>query len=141
MYLKAVYVRERNPAFPRGTPFTTPYDIYQRWKDMADEPEEVFRVMYLDARHRYLCHRDVSRGTLTGSMVHPREIFKYALIANAQAIVLIHNHPSGDPTPSLDDIAVTRRLADVGDLLGVRVLDHIIIGHDGFHSLRQDGQM
>ena len=81
----------------------------------------------------------VSQGTLTASLVHPREVFRPALREAAAAIVLVHNHPSGDPTPSREDREVTRRLAEAGEILGVRVLDHIVIAETGFRSLREEG--
>jgi RadC-like JAB domain len=89
-----------------------------------------------------LCYHEVSRGVLDASLVHPREIFKPAVLSNAAAIVIGHNHPSGDPTPSHDDLELTARLVKAGQLLGIEVLDHIIIGHDGrYCSLRELGQL
>ena len=73
--------------------------------------------------------------------MHPREVFKTALVSNAAALVLIHNHPSGDPTPSSEDIAITRRLKEAGDLLGIKVMEHVIVGTDGMVSLLERGVM
>ena len=106
------------------------------------EAVEVFGILCLTMKHRLIAWHEVSRGCLTSTVVHPREVFKSALLANAAAIVLGHCHPSGDPSPSPDDIALTSRLASAGDLLGVSVLDHVIVGHDGeFYSFRQDGKI
>lgn len=90
---------------------------------------------------RIACVDCVSVGSLNQSIVHPREVFKTALISNAAALVLIHNHPSGDPSPSSEDIAITRRLKEAGDLLGVKVVDHVIVGTDGMVSLLERGVM
>ena len=92
---------------------------------------ETFVVVPLDGKNKPLGFHVVSVGTLTASLVHPREVFKIALLENAAAIVLAHNHPSGDPTPSAEDISITARLVQAGDLLGVRVLDHVITGELG----------
>src|SRR5260370_500172 len=86
---------------------------------LQDEPTEVFAILCLTTKHRVIAYHEVSRGILDSTLVHPREVFKAALLANASAIVAGHNHPSGDPTPSPDDIALTRRLAAAGDILGV----------------------
>jgi DNA repair protein RadC len=88
-----------------------------------------------------VCKETVSIGSLNQSIVHPREVFKTALLSNAAAILLLHNHPSGDPAPSQEDLAITRRLIECGDILGIRVLDHIIIGEDCFKSFSEDGLM
>lgn len=81
----------------------------------------------------------MSRGTLTAALVHPREVFRPAILASAAAIVLVHNHPSGDPEPSEEDLAITRRLIQVGELHGIGVLDHVIIAKDGHVSFRARG--
>jgi DNA repair protein RadC len=81
----------------------------------------------------------ISEGSLTASIVHPREVFSAVVRESAAGVIFLHNHPSGDPTPSREDINITRRLKDGGDLLGIRVLDHIIIGHDSFASLADSG--
>jgi DNA repair protein RadC len=81
----------------------------------------------------------ISQGTLTASLVHPREVFRSALRESAAALILVHNHPSGDPTPSAEDREVTGRLVRAGELLGVRVMDHVVVAERGFRSLREDG--
>lgn len=104
---------------------------------LQDEPGEVFAIICLSTKHRVIAYHEVSRGTLDATLVHPREVFKAALLANAAAIILTHNHPSGDPTPSADDAGLTRRLVDAGTLLGVDVLDHIIVGDGRYYSFRE----
>ena len=98
--------------------------------ELHEQAEESFYIFTLDTKNKITGIFEVSRGSLNSTIVHPREIFKRALLQNASGIILVHNHPSGDPTPSREDIDVTNRLIEAGDLLGIRVLDHIIIGDE-----------
>jgi len=102
---------------------------------------EHFGVLLLDTKHRVLRTTLISVGTLDASIVHPREVFREATIAGAFAIILFHNHPSGDPKPSQDDVALTRRLIDAGELMGITVMDHLILAERGFRSLRDAGDL
>lgn len=95
---------------------------------LAAEAVEVFGMICLTTTHRVIGYYEVSRGTLDSTAVHPREVFKAAMLANASSIVVGHNHPSGDPTPSPDDRVLTTRLQAAGELVGISVLDHIIVG-------------
>ena len=103
----------------------------------GDHREERFGVALLDTKHRLIRVVPISHGTLDASLVHPREVFRAAAEHSAAAIVLFHNHPSGDPTPSLDDIQLTRRLVEAGELMGIAVVDHVVLGAPGWHSLRE----
>ena len=96
--------------------------------ELHEQAEESFYIFTLDTKNQINGIFEVSRGSLNASIVHPREVFKRALMQNANCIMLLHNHPSGDPKPSTEDINITNRLKDAGDLLGIKVLDHIIIG-------------
>lgn len=103
---------------------------------------EVFGILCLNTRHAVLCSHMASRGGLNATVVHPREIFRAAILAGAAAVILYHNHPSGDPTPSRDDAALTRRLVTAGDLVGIEVIDHIIIGSAArYYSFKEAGRM
>jgi DNA repair protein RadC len=102
-------------------------------------PVETFGLLALDVRHRLKREVVVSTGCLTSSLVHPREVFQEAVVARAAALVLFHNHPSGDPEPSGEDLALTRRLAAAGTLMGIEVLDHLILGAGRFVSLKDRG--
>ena len=106
---------------------------------LQHEPSEVFAALFLSTRHHVLAYHEVARGTLDTVLVTPREVFKAAILANAAAVILAHVHPSGDPTPSPDDVALTRRLAAAGTLLGIEVLDHIIVADERYVSLRVRG--
>lgn len=103
---------------------------------LRKEQREHFLVLLLNARHEVLARETVSIGSLNASIVHPREVFKPALLASAASIVLVHNHPSGDPEPSEEDLSITKRLVDAGELLGIGVLDHVIVASRGVVSLR-----
>ncbi len=102
-------------------------------------PVETFGLLALDVRHRLKREAVVSVGCLTSSLVHPREVFQEAITARAAALLLFHNHPSGDPEPSAEDLALTRRLASAGALLGIEVVDHLVLGAGRFVSLKQRG--
>lgn len=103
---------------------------------------EVGYVLCLTTKRELIGYHEVSRGSLDATVMHPREIFKAAVLLNAATIVLVHNHPSGDPSPSTEDLALTARVGGVGRLIGIELLDHIIIGHDGrFVSLRELGRI
>lgn len=105
--------------------------------DMRGLEQEVFMVCLLDGKHALRQTVTVSLGTLTSSLVHPREVFRPALRAAAGAVVCAHNHPSGDPEPSPEDLQITRRLVQAGKLLGIPVLDHVVIGDGRYVSLRE----
>src|SRR5262249_15626808 len=109
--------------------------------DLRSADRERFVGLDLDARHRVLRRRTVSVGTLTASLVHPREVLGPALRARAAALVVVHNHPSGDPEPSAEDLALTERLRDGARLLGVDLLDHVVVARGGFVSLRERGHL
>jgi DNA repair protein RadC len=125
---------------PAGTAFRDPSDVFAHFHpQLRDAEQERFAVVLLDGRHRVLGEEVISLGTLTASLVHPREVFRPALRACAAGLILVHNHPSGDPSPSAEDREVTERLAAAGELLGVRVLDHVIVAERGYCSLREQG--
>ena len=105
----------------------------------AARPVETFGLLALDVRHRLKHEAVISVGCLTSSLVHPREVFQEAVVARAAALVLFHNHPSGDPEPSAEDVALTRRLAAAGTLMGIEVLDHLVLGAGRFVSLKERG--
>lgn len=107
---------------------------------LGESDREQFVVALLTVRHRVLGLHTVSVGCLTSSLVHPREVFKPAILSGAAALIVAHNHPSGDPEPSAEDVALTRRLRAAGELLGIEVLDHVILGEHGrFVSLKERG--
>ncbi len=127
---------------PQGAAVRSPADVHHHFHPvLRDIPHERFLVVLLDGRHRVMGEVVVSQGTLTASLVHPREVFRPALREAAAAVILVHNHPSGDPAPSREDREITQRLARAGEILGVRVLDHVIVAEQGFCSLREAGDL
>ena len=106
---------------------------------LRDVRHEIFKVVLLDAKHMVIRDFTVSEGSLTTSIVHPREVFNLAVRESAAAIIFVHNHPSGDPQPSEEDHALTQRLVDAGHILGIRVLDHIVIGDGKYVSFADEG--
>jgi len=113
-------------------------DVYQRMRLlMRDLPHEEFHVLLLNTQNEVLRHLQVTRGTLDASLVHAREVFRPAIAEAAASVVLVHNHPSGDPTPSAEDRAVTRQLKAAGELIGIEVLDHVIVGEGRFVSFQE----
>lgn len=105
-------------------------------EDLRYEKKEHFKSVMVNVRSEMISIDDISVGELTGAIVHPREAFRNAVRQSAAGIIFVHNHPSGDPTPSEEDIAITKRLAESGQILGIRVLDHVIIGNGTFKSMR-----
>ena len=106
---------------------------------LAGKAKEHFLAVLLDNRHQLIRVSEIAIGSLSATLVHPREVFKEAIAASAAAVIIAHNHPSGDPEPSADDVALTRRLIEAGTLLGIEVLDHLIIAGGGVVSLRAAG--
>ena len=141
MYELKVIRERRTDALPRRVVRNAReiYELFQPRFVRADREE--FLVVPLDAKNAILGFHVVSVGSLTASLVHAREVFKVAILANAAALVFVHNHPSGDPTPSPQDIVLTKRLAEVGDLIGITVLDHIVMGDNRYVSFVEDGYL
>jgi len=110
-------------------------------KELRNSDREKFICVHFNIRNQIISYEVVSMGSLTSSIVHPREVFKAAILANAASVLFMHNHPSGEPEPSIDDIEITNRLCKAGSILGINVLDHLIITRTGFLSFRQRGML
>jgi len=128
-------------ADPSSRPvINSPSDVAELvMEEMRVLDREHFRIIHLSTRNNVLGISSVSVGSLNSSIVHPRECFKEAIRRNANTVILLHNHPSGDPAPSREDIDITKRLAEGGRILGIEVLDHVIIGDKNFVSLKEQG--
>lgn len=137
-FSKRINIRECVDNFSVGSPKSVA-DIFMNI--LRDEMKEHFYVLLLDTKNKIISWDEISKGDLNSSIVHPREVFKYALKYSANSIICLHNHPSGDPTPSMQDIEITKRLQEVGNLVGIKLLDHIIIGYNKYISLREKGIM
>lgn len=122
---------------PRGRPIVEPKDATPHLLWMLREKKEHFHALYLDTRRHLIASETISVGTLDSSLVHPREVFRPALTHSASAVLVAHNHPSGDPEPSAEDLALTRRLDQAARLLGFAFLDHLVVAKRGIVSLRE----
>ena len=141
MQIREVSVRYRKSDIPleKGQSFKSSVEVFRAFRDQVLEPVEVFRVVHLNGKNRMLCVEEVARGTLTACLVHPREVFGTAVHLRAAGIIAVHNHPSGDPTPSMEDNKITTRLKEAGKILGIKLLDHIIVGQEDYYSFADDG--
>lgn len=125
---------------PPGARFRSGGDIFRHYHlRLRDLRKEQFWAILLDGKNRVLREERVSEGSLTASLVHPREVFAPAIRESAGAMVFVHNHPSGDPTPSVEDVEITRRLCAVADLVGIRILDHVVVGDGAYVSFLERG--
>ena len=141
---RVVLVREKVGRYELPKAIRSPEDAYKAittLTNVQEEAQEVFGVLILNTKNKVVAVHEVSRGTLNSSMVHPREIFKPAVLHNAAGIICFHNHPSGDTVPSKEDIEVTERLVAAGEIMGIIVMDHIIVRDDEYTSLRDIGVM
>jgi DNA repair protein RadC len=119
--------------------YTAPSQVSETFQFLMKETKEMFLTLHLDGKNRIIAIDIVSIGSLNQSIVHPRSVFQTALLSNAAAIILIHQHPTGDPSPSSEDIAITRRLKEAGEIMGIKILDHIIIGDNEYLSFVERG--
>lgn len=125
-----------------GQPMRSAEDVYHHFREnLGAEKRELFYVVLLNNKNRKIREVKISEGSLTASLVHPREVFNPVIRDSAAAVIFVHNHPSGDPAPSPEDIDITRRLKEVGEVMGVRVLDHVVIGRDRFFSFSDKGML
>jgi DNA repair protein RadC len=141
---RIVLVKEKVGRYELPRKINSPEQAYNAIKtitNVQEEAQEVFGVLILNTKHKIVAVHEVSRGTLNSSIVHPREVFKPAVLHNAAAIICFHNHPSGDTEPSKDDIELTKRLIEAGKIMGIEILDHIIVGDDRYVSLKERGVM
>lgn len=141
-----VYVREVKISYGRkkkAEAVSSAASAHRLAKKIIDPnaDREHFACIYLDAKNAPLAWRVIAIGTLTGCLVHPREVFRPALIVGAASVICLHNHPSAELTPSPEDLQVTQRLREAGDLMGVRVLDHLILGGAGYFSFADRGHL
>ena len=124
-----------------GIQFRCSADIFRAFKELASMPVESFLVVHLDGKNRMVGMTTCSIGSMTASLVHPRDVFRPAIANMTAGLIFIHNHPSGDPEPSKEDLDITRRLCEVGKLIGIKCLDHIVIGSTSYFSFADQGLM
>ena len=142
VFSRVVLVKEKGAMYDVQKKIGSSYDAYKAITEITkvqEEAQEVFGILILDTKNKIVAVHEISRGTLNASMAHPREVFKPAVLHNAAAIICFHNHPSGDPKPSKEDIETTNRLVEAGKIMGIEVLDHIIVCDDKYTSLGEMG--
>ncbi|ABZ00632.1 DNA repair protein RadC [Pseudomonas sp. SbB1] len=126
----------------KGRALTEPKQVFSHLQTLLQYHEyEVFALLLLDSKHRVIGFRELFRGTLDGASVYPREVVKIALEHNAAAVIMVHNHPSGDPEPSQADRTLTTTLKNALNMVGTRILDHVVVGHEGCVSLAEQGYL
>ncbi len=139
--LQGLLEQLRQPA-PLVGPFSNSRQVFEAYRDFFHgRIHEIFLLLLLNGKNRVIRDQIISQGSLTASLVHPREVFTPAVRHSAAAVICLHNHPSGDPEPSAEDRQITARLVECGNLLGVRVLDHIVIGDGCYFSFLDRGQL
>jgi DNA repair protein RadC len=132
--------RIANHKWQQGEPLRSSEDVFRHFRDnLEKQKRELFFVILLTNKNRKIREVKISEGSLTASLVHPREVYNPVIRESAAAVIFVHNHPSGDPAPSQEDVEITRRLKEVGDLMGIRVLDHVVIGRDAYFSFSDKG--
>ncbi|WP_104371354.1 RadC family protein [Desulfocucumis palustris] len=124
---------------PERTAIKSPQDVYTYLADMRYLDREHFKALHLNTKNQVTVTETISIGTLNSSVVHPRELFKSAVRKSSAALILAHNHPSSDCTPSMEDIDVTKRLVEAGNIIGIEILDHVVVGFSGFLSFKEKG--
>ena len=136
--METMTVREEVAEYlPADRRYTAPAQVGEIFSFLRCEAKEHFFTLHLDGKNRIICLDLVSIGSLNQSIVHPREVFKTALLTASAGLICVHNHPTGDPNPSSEDIAITRRLKEAGDIIGIALLDHIIIGSPDIFSFAE----
>lgn len=137
---RVTLVKEGDPVY--GAPVFNRSDIvYSMFSFLKKLAEEEVWAVYLSSKLNPIGTQMISRGSLNSSVIHPREVFKAAIISTAHSVILVHNHPSGFCSPSNDDVLLTERLSEAGKLLGIHLLDHIIIGEEEYFSFRDNGRL
>lgn len=141
MQLQTLSLIKTGRASEKEVRYTDPRMVFDACRDMANLDREHFVVLHLDGKNRIIARETVSIGSLNQTIVHPREVFKTAVHNGSAAIICVHNHPCGDPEPSDEDRDITRRLCEAGDIIGIKVLDHIIVGQGNYFSFIEFGYM
>lgn len=132
-------IREKDNV--KGPVVKSPGDVYEIVKHLKDSDREQFLTICMSVKNEVLSIETTSVGTLTANLVHPREVFKSAILQNAAGIIIAHNHPSGDPNPSEEDINITKRLFEASKIMDILLLDHLVVGNGIFKSLKEMGKM
>ena len=141
MQIKALFEfnKRHNLSKVNNLPIKTAKDVFlYAFEKLSNNKKEHFMVLHLDTKNKIIKDEIISIGTLNASIIHPREVFKSAIKESANSIILVHNHPSGDSEPSVEDKEITEKLMEAGEILNIKVLDHVIIGKDNYHSFKEN---
>ena len=140
--VKSLEIREIEYSYDKRPKISSMDDVVKTVKPMiADPNKEFFMALYLNTKNGIIKQEVISIGSLSANVVHPREVFKTACLVSASSIIVAHNHPSGDPTPSREDIEITKKLYEAGKMMGIELLDHVIIGYDRNYGFKESGQL
>lgn len=140
--VKSLEVREIEYSYDKRPKISSMEDVVKTVKPMiADPNKEFFMALYLNTKNGVMKQEIISIGSLNANVVHPREVFKTACMISAASVIVAHNHPSGDPTPSREDIEITKKLYEAGKMMGIELLDHVIIGYEKIYGFKENGQL
>jgi DNA repair protein RadC len=134
-------LHELEEKYERKVIIKDPYTVFREMSDIKKWNKEAFAVFYLNSRSKVISREIISIGILNSVIVHPREIFRTAIIRNANAIIVAHNHPSGNLEPSAEDIEITNKLRQSGDIIGIKLFDHVIVSNEGYYSFSDRGKL
>ncbi len=134
-------IKEEQRHYDKRPKINSPEDVYRFLKELMPADKEIFYMLSLNTKNGVIAVRLISLGSLNANVVHPREVFKAALLDSASNIIVAHNHPSGDNTPSREDIEITKKLVESGNLIGIPILDHVIIGETSPFSMKEAGHI
>jgi len=138
--VKSLEVREIEYSYDKRPKISSMDDVVRVVKPMiADSNKEFFMALYLNTKNGILKQEVISIGSLNANIIHPREVFRTACMISASSIIVAHNHPSGDPSPSREDIEITKNLSEAGKMMGIELLDHVIIGYDKNYGFKESG--
>ena len=140
--IKSLEIREIEYSYDKRPKISGMDDVIKAVKPMiADQNKEFFITLYLNTKNGIIKQEVVSVGSLSANAVHPREVFRTACVVSASSIIVAHNHPSGDPAPSREDIEITKKLAEAGKMIGIELLDHVILGQDTNYGFKESGML
>jgi DNA repair protein RadC len=140
--VKSLEVREIEYSYDKRPKISGMDDVIKAVKPLiADQNKEFFIALFLNTKNGILKQEIISIGSLSANVVHPREVFRTACLVSASSIIVAHNHPSGDPAPSREDIEITKKLAEAGKMIGIELLDHVILGQDRNYGFKESGML
>ena len=141
MKISILSLKEEYTDYPTRPIMSSPEKVYEILKPLFLQDRETFYLLSLNTKNGIIAIRTISIGSLNANVVHPRDVFKAAILDSASSVIVAHNHPSGDPTPSREDLAITTKLVETGNIIGITLTDHVIIGDGRHYSLKESGSI